>query len=88
MRLIKQAFGPPEKEHHGQHSRAPSKKKKKNKQKNKQTLCCVLPLETPRRGISYQGDHNVHLRGARNETTPIPIWGPEHNERGAEVKQA
>ena len=70
MRLIKQAFGPPEKEHYGQRSR------------------CVLPLETPRRGISNQGDHNVHLRGARNETTPIPIWSPEHNERGTEVKHA
>ena len=83
MRLIKQAFGPPEKEHYGQRSRAPSKKKKKKKKKH-----CVLPLETPRRGISNQGDHNVHLRGARNETTPIPIWSPEHNERGTEVKNA
>ena len=61
----------------------PAPPAKKNKKKH-----CVLPLETPRRGISNQGDHNVHLRGARNETTPIPIWSPEHNERGTEVKHA
>ena len=62
----------------------PAKKKPKKTQKKH----CVLPFETPRRGISNQGDHSVHLRGARNETTPIPIWSPEHNERGTEVKHA